>query len=104
VWWRAAIRARAEAIRAAERPLTWVHAVAGAIAVGVTAALLGIAWPSVQRVAASMAAWSLSVNPSTADTAQAVLSAVQRSLPIAGIAAALIILTPLAIYLVLSDD
>ena len=35
VWWRAAVRARLEAVHAAARPLTWSHGVAGACRVGV---------------------------------------------------------------------
>lgn len=41
VWWRAELRARREAVRVAERPMTVVHALAAAAVVGVTLALVG---------------------------------------------------------------
>ena len=47
VWWRATIRARAEGVRAAARPITLAQGVSGACAAGVCAALIGLAWPSV---------------------------------------------------------
>src|ERR1041385_6725155 len=40
VWWRAELRARGEAARAVERPLTLAHAFAGAAAFGVLLAVL----------------------------------------------------------------
>ena len=52
VWWRAAIRARADVAHEVERPLTWVHGLAGACAAGLIAAVGGSAWPSVERAAA----------------------------------------------------
>ncbi len=48
VWWRAAIRARAEAARAAARPMVWLQALTGAGAVGVTLAGVSMAWPKLQ--------------------------------------------------------
>ena len=46
VWWRATIRARADAARTASRPITVAQGVAGACAVGLTCGLAGIAWRS----------------------------------------------------------
>jgi hypothetical protein len=43
VWWRAQLRARHEAARAAERPLTVVHALAIACAAGLLLGLIGLA-------------------------------------------------------------
>src|SRR6185295_1170861 len=43
VWWRAQMRARQEAARVAERPLTIVHALAIACAAGLLLGLLGLA-------------------------------------------------------------
>ena len=43
VWWRAQMRARHEAARAAERPLTIVHAVAIACGLGLFLSVAGIA-------------------------------------------------------------
>src|SRR6185295_10024077 len=49
VWWRATIRARAEATRVAERPMTVAQGIAGAATVGLACGLAGVAWQSVQR-------------------------------------------------------
>jgi len=40
VWWRAELRSRRQAVRAAERPLHFAHAVAAAATLGVATALL----------------------------------------------------------------
>jgi hypothetical protein len=45
VWWRAQMRARAEAARAAERPIAVVHALAAACCVGLLMAAVTLAWP-----------------------------------------------------------
>src|SRR5215211_7083941 len=45
VWWRAAVRARLESTQAATRPITWMHGITGAIALGVTLAALSAFWP-----------------------------------------------------------
>jgi hypothetical protein len=99
VWWRSAIRARVEAVQAAERPMTWLHGLAGACAVGLAAALLSVAWPSIESAAAWLAAQSWSVAPSTAETGQLLVSTLQRNLPVALVLAACAILAPIAIYL-----
>ncbi len=44
VWWRATIRARADAARTAERPITAWQGVAAAAVLGVVAGLGGAAW------------------------------------------------------------
>lgn len=44
VWWRATMRARADAARAAERPLTVVQGLAGAAVAGVALAFGGLVW------------------------------------------------------------
>ena len=104
VWWRAAIRARVEAVQAAERPLTWLHGLAGAIAVGLVAALLTFAWPSVERAASWIASQSWSIDLGSGGTAQMMLAALQRSLPAALMILAFGVLAPIAIYFALSDD
>src|SRR5262245_32995011 len=54
VWWRAELRARREAVRAAERPLTIVHAFAGAAALGVFLAVWSMVSPWFQKAALRM--------------------------------------------------
>ena len=53
VWWRAQVRARAEAQRAAARPLFIAQAVAAAALLGLLAAVVSWLWPKV----ASAGAW-----------------------------------------------
>jgi len=47
VWWRATIRARAEAARAAGQPITLLQGIAAATAVGLFVALVGAWWRAV---------------------------------------------------------
>lgn len=47
VYWRASIRARAEAARKVEQPFTIVHGLTAAAVAGVGAALARYAWPSI---------------------------------------------------------
>src|SRR2546422_5177336 len=47
VWWRATMRARAEAARAAGQPITLLQGIAAATAVGLFAGLAGAVWRSV---------------------------------------------------------
>jgi hypothetical protein len=44
VWWRATIRARADAARIAEHPIAVAHSIAGACVVALACALGGLAW------------------------------------------------------------
>jgi hypothetical protein len=104
VWWRAAIRGRMEAVHAAERPMTWVHGLAGACAAGLVVALLGLVWPSIEGAVGWIAARSWSVPAPAAETARLTMDILQRGLPLALVAAAFVILAPLAIYLATFDD
>ena len=61
VWWRSAVRARLEAAQAATRPLTWVHGIAGACAVGLAWALVGMVWPSIRMIVGWLATQTLGV-------------------------------------------
>ena len=103
VWWRAAIRARVEAIHAAERPMTWLHGLAGAIVVGLAVSLIGIAWPWIEG-AASWISSKTSVNPFSPETVELATSLVQRSAPFALAALAFVILAPIAVYLATNDE
>jgi hypothetical protein len=102
VWWRAAIRARLEATQAAARPMTWVYGVAGACAAGLGAAVVRFASPGF-TLDASAERWSHYV-PSAADAAALLTTTMQRSLPFALLAAACLVLAPIALYLALSDE
>jgi hypothetical protein len=101
VWWRSAIRARLDAAHAAARPLTWAHGVAGACAAGLALAVLNIAWPTIER----MFAWfgdRVAVNPGTLAIADLASAMMQRTFPLAVVAACLL-LAPVALYFALSN-
>jgi len=89
VWWRAELRARQEALRSVSRPITVVEALGAAAAVGVAAAFLSRAWP-----------WLKAFFVMPDFTA---LSATQLGLVIA-VTLAVLIIAPLAMYFVLSDE
>ena len=104
VWWRAAVRARLEAAHAVDRPLTWLHGIAGACAVGVAFAAIGMAWPSLREMASWFTFEAFGADSRMADVAAFVTAALQRSLPLAFVVAACLVLAPVALYFVLTDD
>ncbi len=103
VWGRAAVRARLESTRVAARPITWMHGITGAIAVGVMLAVVTAAWPLLPSVVSGLRAIAQDYLPN-AEVANALAGGIRQSLLIGAIAAALLVLTPLALYDVLSDD
>lgn len=86
VWWRAAMRSRAEAARAAERPLAWSQGLAAACAVGLAVAGAGVAWPQVVSAALLVAEGG------------------RWLVPVAVGVVACVAVVPFAVYLALSDD
>jgi hypothetical protein len=102
VWWRSAIRARLEAAHAAARPLTWAHGVAGACAAGLAAGMINMAWPTIERGFSWFGDRALSVNPGTLAMADLATSMMQRTFPLA-LLAACVLLAPVALYFALSD-
>jgi hypothetical protein len=104
VWWRAAVRARLEAAHAAARPLTWLHGIAGACAVGLMCALIGTMWPSVREMTSWFTAQTFGADSGIGDVAALIAAALQRSLPLAFVVVACIVLAPVALYFVLTDD
>jgi len=103
VWWRAAVRARLESTHAAARPITWMHGITGAIAFGVMLAVVTAAWPMLPEAISSVKTVARDYLPS-AEVASALAGGFRQSLLIGAIGAALLVLTPLAVYFVLSDD
>ena len=103
VWWRAAVRARLEAVHAAARPLTWSHGIAGACAIGLVVALLGFAWPSVREAGGWIVARALDAAP-LGSAAALVTTSVHGSAAWMLVAAACVLLAPVALYLALSDE
>jgi len=103
VWWRATIRARAEATRVAERPLTVAQGIAGASAVGLACGLASVAWQSVQRFQ-RVGEIIASLDASTLQFASESAVLLHRALPLVIGLGACLLIAPLAIYFVLSDD
>jgi hypothetical protein len=103
VWWRATVRARVEASRAAERPISVAQGVAGACAVGLACGVAGTAWRSIdwfRRFGTVVAG----LEPSRHDLAAASALIVEHALPLVLGLGACLLIAPLALYLVLSDD
>lgn len=104
VWWRAELRARQEAVRTVSRPMTLVQAFGGACAVGVIFAVFGRLWPWSKDSLAlpDLPQFNLPAGPDI--TAFSPLLT-QWGVPLAlAIALALLIVAPVAMYLVLSDE
>ena len=103
VWWRAAVRARLDSTQASTRPMTWLHGITAAVAVGVMLALISAAWPMLVPMFERV--WTLAAGyfPS-ADVASAVANGLRLSAMLGLIAAAILVLAPLALYFALSDD
>ena len=103
VWWRAAVRARLDSTQASMRPMTWLHGITAAVAVGVMLAVIGVAWPMLMP--ALERGWTMvaAYFPS-ADVANAVASGLRLSAMLGLIAAAILIVAPLAVYFTLSRD
>jgi hypothetical protein len=110
VWWRAAIRARLEASQRVAQPLSWIFGISMACAAGLAIAAVQLLWSPVQL------AWGTS-SPGTwltwfgvAEFAR-LLPTLKDLAPLTSIgvfvllgAAACLMLAPLALYFVLSDE
>jgi hypothetical protein len=102
VWWRATIRARAEATRTAMQPITLWQGIAAASIIGVVAALGGGLWQwsrSADRIGGVVA---LLVDRQGA-ASLASFGFEHAVLVLLGVVACLV-LAPVALYLTLSDD
>jgi hypothetical protein len=104
VWWRAAVRARLEAAHAAARPMTWLHGIAGACALGLAFAAISVTWPALRGVGARLLTQMLGADSGLGEMAILMTAMLQKSLPLAFVMAACILLAPLALYLALSGD
>ena len=105
MWWRLQMRARREATVRAFQPIAVVQAITLACAVGVLAAVIGQVVPEASRVVAWLRALG---NSAAAAGAASVPSTAAHLLSPGGIALGLagalfLIVTPVAIYLALSD-
>ena len=96
VWWRATIRARAEAARAAGQPITLLQGITAATAVGLFVALVGAWWRSV----APGGAWFEHVDELVSRSASVPVPLV---LSLLLVVAACVIVAPIAVYLATAD-
>ncbi len=103
VWWRATIRARAEAARTATQPILVLQGIAGACLVGAAAGLVTIAWQSMHWVD-RIGELAVRLHSHRADIASATALAAGHGLPIVVAVAAGLVLAPLALYITLADD
>jgi hypothetical protein len=103
VWWRATIRARAEAARTAAQPISVLQGIAGACIVGAAAGLVTIAWRSMHWVD-RIGELAVQLESRRADIAAASTFAASHGLPILLAVAAGLVLAPLALYITLADD
>jgi len=103
VWWRATIRARAEAARTATQPISVLQGVAGACIVGAAAGLATVAWRSIQWFD-RIGELAMQFESHRDGLASASAIAAHHGLPILIAVAAGLVLAPLAIYFTLADD
>ena len=103
VWWRSAVRARRESTEAATRPMTWLHGVTAAIALGIMLAVIGMAWPAVM----TGAAWTREVALpliANGEVSGAVGGVLRQSVMVAALAAGCLLIAPVLLYFALSND
>jgi hypothetical protein len=103
VWWRATIRARAEAARTAAQPISVLQGIAGACFVGAAAGAATIAWQSMHWLD-RIGELAVRLESRRADIAAASTFAAGHGVPILVAVACGLVLAPLAIYLTLADD
>ena len=103
VWWRAQLRARQEAARAAERPIAFVEGLTVACGLGVAFAILGLASPWVRE----WTSWTIDVFaraiPGRPEVDLLTGSMHGNTLWLVALATWLV-LAPLAIYFTVADD
>jgi hypothetical protein len=103
VWWRATVRARAEAARTVAQPITLLQGIAGACGVGVAAALVTIAWRAFDGMG-GLDEIAMRLGERRDDIAAASALLLQHGLPIMLALAACLVIAPVAIYLAFGDD
>ena len=100
IWWRAAVNARADAARAAARPLVWGYGIAAACAVGVIVAAVSAFWPSMLPAFDRVGAFTARMAPA----ADMVMATLRARLPIVIGVAAFLIAMPVALYFALREE
>jgi hypothetical protein len=107
VWWRATIRARADAAHTAAEPITVVQGIAGACAVGLACGLAAEVWRSLQgalrfeELVSRLGAGGVDL---IAASSLALQLGVPLGRPLLLTLAACLVLAPLALYVALADE
>lgn len=104
VWWRAQIRAREEAARAAARPIAVAQAVALASLLIAAIALGPLALPAVRGAAASAAQIAGWLTPRAEAVSAAFTLVTGMALPIVPFAVASVLLAPILLYYALTEE
>ena len=104
VWWRAQIRAREEAARAAERPIAVTQGIAVACLVAAAVVLIPLAWPSMKYSAAAVTGAIEWIMPRAAAVSNAFALVTGTALPILPFAAASLLLAPILLYYALTEE
>jgi len=100
IWWRAAVHARADAARAAARPLVWGYGAAAACALGLLAAGASMVWPAILAVFDRFGAFTARLAPA----ADMVMATLHAQLPIVIAVLACIVAAPIALYFALREE
>jgi hypothetical protein len=103
VWWRATIRARADAARTVTQPIGVLQGIAGASVVGAAAGLVTIGWRAMHW-AERLGGFAMDAESRGSAIASASALAAGHGVPILLVVAAGLVLAPLALYLTLADD
>ena len=103
VWWRATIRARAEAARTVSQPITLAQGIAAACAIGLASGFAGVAWRSLWTFA-SLGDFIVRLDARRDEIATASALVLQHALPLGLGLAACLVIAPVALYFALSDE
>ncbi len=103
VWWRATIRARAEATRTVSQPITILQGIAGACGVGLAVALVGVAWRSFNWFD-GLGDVMTQLDARHEELAAASALVLQHGVPVMLALAACVVIAPFALYVAFSDD
>ena len=103
VWWRAQMRARQEATRTAERPLTIVHTVAIACGLGLLLSALGLASAGLKGSAAWLAGFYQALSAEAGTLGAIDLTSRWITLPMTAMLVSLLVAS-IAAYLIFADE
>ena len=102
VWWRAQMRARREAARAANQPMFVVQGIAVAGLLGLVAGLMGMAWPAFGAALAWIAGIGDAIGLPALSLARLEALGPSVIVPIVAVVLSLV-LVPIAVYLTAAD-